>query len=310
MKKTKSIYKMYPAWGYEREIRNLEEQSKSGWHLVKGGLFHCKFAFDDSVQYRYALDFDQDIADPARYRETFAEQGWEFINSTFNGWHYFRKVYDPTLPEAEYQIYTDTASLREMENRWKRLAYILGGLELVLGIVNLLMNLRHPAIHSICLGLGALLIGVLLVLSTRWMGRQDKHRSARWLLIPIVALFALSLLFVAFRTGDFSTTTEYIVPADDSAWQICFEVKLPDVYTLDVRVDAQEPVEIAVVKTTGDGELVGEDYDTLSRYYAAEGTQFEQSTHLFLTPGTYVIYTQYLPGAEPGRTGQFVYELN
>ena len=95
---------MYAAWEFDREVRDLEARSRNGWQLIKGGCFHSKFAFDDSVQYRYALDFNQGIEDPARYREIFAEQGWEFINSTFNGWHYFRKAYDPSLPEEEYQI--------------------------------------------------------------------------------------------------------------------------------------------------------------------------------------------------------------
>ena len=68
MKKTKSIYKLYAAWEFEREVQDLETQSQKGWQLVKGGLFHCRFSFDDSVEYRYALDFNQNIADPARYR--------------------------------------------------------------------------------------------------------------------------------------------------------------------------------------------------------------------------------------------------
>ena len=92
MKHTKVSNKFYPAWEFDREIADLEEQSRKGWQLTKGGCFNSKFHFDDNVVYRYALDFNQEIGDPLRYRETFTEQGWEYINSTFNGWHYFRKV--------------------------------------------------------------------------------------------------------------------------------------------------------------------------------------------------------------------------
>lgn len=310
MKKTKNIYKMYAAWEYDREVHDLEEHSRNGWHLVKGGLFHCKFAFDNSVQYRYALDFNQDIADPARYRETFAEQGWEYINSTFNGWHYFRKTYDPSLPEEEYQIYTDTTSRNEMANRWRRLARILGGIELVLGIALLGINFYHPAIHSICLALGSVLLGLLLILSTRWIDRSDRHRSPGWMLIPIFTLFVIALCYGGFRMGGFSTQTEYIVPGETSAWQYQFDVKLPDVYTFDVNVDAPEKVMIVIVKESSDGESTIETYDTLSKYYSVEGTQIDQTVHLFLTPGTYSIYTQYMPDAEPGLVGQFEYKLN
>lgn len=309
MKKTRNSYKAYAAWEFDREIQDLEEQSKNGWQLIKGGCFHSKFSFDDTVRYRYALDFNQGIEDPARYRETFAEQGWEYINSTFNGWHYFRKAYDPSLPEEEYQIYTDTASQKEMANRWKRVARILGGVELVLGIVLLGMNFRLPAIHSICTAAGSVLLGLLLVLSGRWIGRSDRRRVSARMLIPIFLLFIISLVFGNFRMN-FTTQTEYIVPEDASAWQFDFDVELPDIYTLDVSVDAPEKAMIAIVKeSSSDGSSAGA-YDTLPQYYTAEGTQIEQRTRLFLTPGTYTVYTQYLPGAEPGKTGQFRYMLH
>ena len=302
---------MYAAWEFDREIQYLEEQSRNGWNLVKGGLFHCKFFFDDTVQYRYALDFNQGITDPARYREIFAEQGWEYINSTFNGWHYFRKKYDPSLSEEEYQIYTDTASKNEMAGRWKRIARILGGIELVFGVLLLGMNFfRHPAIHSICTAIASMLLGFLLVLSVRWIGHSERHRSPGWMLIPVLTLFIIALVYGGFRTNGFNSQTEYIVPEDDSAWQIRFEVKLPDIYTLDVYVDAPVPVAVSVVKGPHDDGSPDWSYDALSQYYTAEGTQIDQTTRMFLTPGTYVIYTKYLPGAEPGMTGKFEYKLN
>ena len=309
MKETRTSYKMYAAWEFDREIQDLEERSRNGWQLIKGGCFHSKFTFDDSVQYRYALDFNQGIEDPARYRDTFAEQGWEYINSTFNGWHYFRKAYDPALPEEEYQIYTDTVSRNEMTNRWKRVAYILGWTELVLGIILLGINFRRPAIHSICTAAGSVLLGLLLVLSGRWIGRPDGRRLSVRMLIPIFLLFAVSLVYGNFRMN-FTTQTEYIVPEDGSAWQFSFDVKLPDVYTLDVSVDTPEKAMIVIVKGTSDDGASAVTYDTLPQYYTAEGTRIEQRTRLFLTPGTYTVFTQYQPGAEPGQTGQFQYVLH
>lgn len=310
MKKTKNIYKMYAAWEFEKEIGDLEAQSQKGWQLVKGGLFHSKFAFDDSVEYRYALDFNQDIADPARYRETFAEQGWEYLNSTFNGWHFFRKVYDPSAPEEEYQIYTDTASRKEMADRWRRLACILGVCELVVGAVTLVRNFFDPAISGICLDLASVLLGLLLILSTRWMHQPNRRRTPGRMLIPVFVLLAIALVFGSFRMKCFRTQTEYIVPEEDSAWQCQFNVKLPDIYTLDVRVDAPENVRIVVVKESPGEESSVETYGTLPRYYTVEGTQIGQTARLFLTPGTYSIYTQYLSGAESGLAGQFEYQLD
>ena len=313
MKKTKSIYRMYTAWEFEREIQELEAQSKKGWQLVKGGLFCSRFSFDDSVEYRYALDFNGNIADPARYRETFAEQGWEYLSSTLNGWHYFRKAYDPSLPEEEYQIYTDTASREEMANRWRRPAWILGTADLIIGTAILGWNFFRPAVYSICLALEFLLAGLFLVLGTGWIGRSGRRTVSRgWILIPVFALGAASLVFGSSRIG-FRTQTEYIVPDEAGAWQCQFDVMLPDIYTLDVSVDAPVDVKIVLVKEVPGEESSAETYGMLPGYYTAEGLRIEQTAHLFLTPGTYSLYTQYLPGylpgAESGLAGQFQYQL-
>ena len=234
----------------------------------------------------------------------------EYLNSTFNGWHYFRKAYDPSLPEEEYQIYTDTASGKEMADRWRRIASILGAAELVLGIVLLGINFFRPAIGSILLALSSVLLGLLLTFSTRWINQSNQRRVPGWMLIPIFILFIIALIFGGFRMSGFRAQTAYIVPEEDSAWQYQFDMKLPDVYTLDVSVDAPENVRIVIVKESPGEESSVWAYDMLPRYYTVEGTQIEQTVRMFLTPGTYSIYTQYLPGAEPGATGQFEYKLN
>ena len=121
MRNKKHRYAMYPAWEYQQELDDLNALSEAGWQLEKGGCFHSVFYRDETVRYRYAVDYNQSIDDPARYRDTFAEQGWEFVSDTFNGWHYFRKKYDPALPPAEYEIYTDEQSVQDMASRWSRL---------------------------------------------------------------------------------------------------------------------------------------------------------------------------------------------
>lgn len=133
-KEYKTRWKAYAAWEYRLELNDLNQASEQGWQLVRGGLLKSKFKKDDSVVYRYALDYNGNIQDPDRYQETFREQGWEYINATSNGWHYFRKVYDPTLPEEEYEIYTDCSSLAQMKRRWQRLALAMALIMLGLAI--------------------------------------------------------------------------------------------------------------------------------------------------------------------------------
>ena len=303
MRKRKNVYKMYAAWESEMEIEDLEAQSRAGWQLVKGGLFHCKFIFDDSVEYRYALDYDMHIEDPAHYRQIFADQGWEYINSTFNGWHYFRKIYDPSLEEEDYDIYTDTSSREEMASRLRRIACLLGVIELSSSVCLLAANLNSPVLGSILMGLCSFMLGFLLILSTRWIGRANRLRSKGRILIPIIVLYIAATTYVGFHGSGFTTQTEYTVPEDGSAWQYQFEVRMPDFYTFEVKVDAPENVTIVIVREPSDGGSAAKEY------YSAEGKRIEQRTHLFLTPGVYSVYTQYQPGAEPGQTGKFKYEL-
>ncbi len=135
MNGTKRVFGVYSAWDYAREIEDLNRMSGKGWQLVKGGLLSNKFKKNDNVQYRYQLDFNKNIDDMGRYIETFREQGWEYVNSTINGWHYFRKIYDSSLPQEEYEIYCDNQSLKEMQNNWKKMAVRMS---VVLGIAFLL----------------------------------------------------------------------------------------------------------------------------------------------------------------------------
>lgn len=171
-KTTKTSYRAYFAWNYQKELKALEEKSRQGWQLVKGGCFHSKYTRDDGAVYRYALDYNNDLKpeDMARYRETFQEQGWEYINSTFNGWHYFRKEYDPALPESAYEIYTDDESLCQMQDRWRRLALTLCIAELIVAAANFLVYLTDGRnLFIACMSLAAAL---LLLYGYRRMRRE------------------------------------------------------------------------------------------------------------------------------------------
>lgn len=118
-------HRLYAAWEYEKEESDLNSYSQNGWQLVHGGCFSSTFEKDASVRYVYQLDYNPKVKDIERYKEVFEEQGWTYINSTFNGWHYFRKLYREGAGEDEYKIYTDPQSLREMQNRWVNLVNIL-----------------------------------------------------------------------------------------------------------------------------------------------------------------------------------------
>lgn len=117
-------HKVYGVWEYEREIEDLNKRSLEGWQLEKGGCFHSEFVRNETIRYVYQIDYAPKLEDKEMYISFFEEQGWEYINSTFNGWHYFRKKYEEGMIREDMEIYSDRESLVEMQKRYGRIMYI------------------------------------------------------------------------------------------------------------------------------------------------------------------------------------------
>ena len=146
-KELKRSYKAYPAWDYEKEEIDINENSKNGWQLIKGGCFHSVFEKDDSKKYIYKIDYNTDAIKKSlereRYIQMFEELGWEYINSTYNGWSYFRKEYDENSDASEYEIYTDNHSYKEMLNRWCKIGKVVLVIELIFALIYTFMAIMH-----------------------------------------------------------------------------------------------------------------------------------------------------------------------
>jgi hypothetical protein len=175
----KNSHKVYSAWNYQKEIEDLNKKSEQGWQLIHGGSFSSKFKRNSDVRYRYQLDFEREIEDMGRYIETFREQGWEYVNTTFNGWSYFRKLYDPSLPEEEYEIFTDRPSLQEMNGRWAKFASVLAiilSIFVVLEVVLCIQRLKLPSLLLavvLAAELALILRGIII------MKNPDKQKNIR-----------------------------------------------------------------------------------------------------------------------------------
>ncbi len=138
MKSHMTSRKVYGVWEYDREINDLNRLSEQGWQLEHGACFNSKFVRNEQLRYIYQLDYAPDLEDKDRYLSFFEEQGWEYINTTFNGWHYFRKPYREGMSEEETQIYTDKESLIEMQNRYLRGLVILAVVFCLLAVSNII----------------------------------------------------------------------------------------------------------------------------------------------------------------------------
>lgn len=273
MKNIKVERAVYAAWDYELELEHLNKMSEQGWQLIHGGCFHTKYERNEGVVYRYQLDHNLKIENRMRYIDTFREQGWEYINSTFNGWHYFRKVYDPEKPAEEYEIYSDRPSRDEMAGR-------LGKVMLVLSIVlaaalamNLISMIAAPKMAK--LGLIAEVAAVLALTATGYVrmcgvgrGARSKRRFSFGVLIAAVLVcFGWSMAFSL--ASDAMLTT---IRSSEGTAIIDFELKLPDWVEFDLG--HQQGTQLTIADAQGKSREIREGY-------------------VFLMPGEYTVHAVY-----------------
>lgn len=299
MGKLKVSHKAYAAWDYEKELEELNQKSRDGWQLVKGGCFRSVFEQDDKVVYRYQLDYNTDIENRMRYIETFREQGWEYISSTFNGWHYFRKLYDPELPQEEYEIYTDSSGISEMEQRWLKLSSILLAALIVMGIVMLVMGVRYPEwtrVPMILLYVDFIVyIGIGRRKLKRKGGYEGKVFSLSAMVYIAVACWIVGIVLSMARPdcrGTFEGQGIVGMEAEK------FKVNYKDNYYLDLKIDSEAPVEFKIVD---DGGNVA--------YSNSEMNVDEENIRIKLSRGEYQVYVGGMDESVNGNI-RVAYELD
>ena len=282
-KQYKRSYRVYSAWNYQREIEDLNRMSERGWQLVRGGCFHSRFVRDPEVRYRYQLDYRL-VEDMGRYIETFREQGWEYVNSTFNGWHYFRKLYDAALPETAYEIFTDRESLHEMNNRWARVALVVG---VIIGILAVLFAVRmilKPDLPRLVQFLTLLVESAVLLRGWSIMHKPGPSRSRRGdsafltVFLAVILLGAVGSIVLTDLRPNISTEQQASAveqPIEKNRWTE-FQVQYPDRYYLDLAMEAEAPMTF---------EIIGEDGSSV---YQVTDTGFhEENIPLRLSRGHY-----------------------
>lgn len=277
---TKTSRKVYAAWDYTREIADLNRDSEEGWQLIKGGCFRSRFVRNEGVRYRYQIDFGK-IEDMPRYVESFREQGWEYVSSTIQGWHYFRKLYDPALPESAYEIYTDRESLEEMQRRWAKVALRIS---LLLGVVAVIAALRlifRPSLVTLSQLLvpgfefAVLFRGAMLM---RKAEERERRAFPFGLFLTVLLLGCAAMLTLIELRPHFgcSTCTEECEPMTQVEEWVGFTIRYPDNYYLDLSGSADSSVCFTLVDEQG--ELI----------YAQSADSFaEKNVQLKLRPGNY-----------------------
>lgn len=299
MGKLKVSHKAYAAWDYEKELEELNQKSRDGWQLVKGGCFRSVFEQDNKVVYRYQLDYNTDIENRMRYIETFREQGWEYISSTFNGWHYFRKPYDPQLPEEEYEIYTDSSGISEMEQRWLKLSSILLAMLIIIGIMMLVMGVRYPEWTRVPMVLVYVDFIVFIGIGRRKIKRKSRYESKVFSLsamvyIAVACWLVGTILAVARPDCEGTLKGQGITGTADEK----FKVNYKDNYYLDLEIDSEIPIEFKIVDESGN--VV---------YSNSEMVVDEENIQLKLSRGAYQVRIEGVDGNKDSKI-RVAYELD
>lgn len=294
----KTGHKAFTAWDYKKEVEELNRMSEQGWQLIKGKLFSQKYKKNENVVYKYQLDYQPKVEDLGRYIETFREQGWEYVNSTLNGWHYFRKLYDASLPAEEYEIYSDETSLKEMNNRWIRLGTAFS---VILGLDALLMGsllFNHFSIPRVILVVAIFIEFIWLLTGTLRMKKEKSSKktfNAKYFLAFLFGSFLVYFLMSSARVDfEASTKAEYydtVTKQQPVNWDE-EEVSYPDFYSLEIDGKIAAPLTFEL-KNTKTGDVVFE--DTLAP--DADKSVSYRKHNFFLKTGTYSIsFTNYEGG--------------
>ena len=259
--KYKYSFALHSAWNYQNELEELDKYSENGWQLVKAALFHRKYVKNEKIRYRYQLDFRR-IEDKGRYIETFREQGWEYVDSTINGWHYFRKIYDPSLPEEEYEIFTDRESFNDMKKSWARIAFPIDIFDGILAVIYGIKLIKAPSVPLLILfltfliGFSVLFRGVLIMRDPELKRKRNRKWDSAFITVFFftIILGVSSGIFLLGKRPNFSVNRipEANEEALNNARIVDFEVEYPDNYFLDLGIESRNPMTFEVVKESGE----------------------------------------------------------
>ena len=146
MSNMKKIRKTFLVWDFDAEDRWLNTMAQEGWVLDRVGFGVYHFRRCEPGEYTVRLEMKE--MDDA-YVQFMEETGAEYIGRVFN-WIYFRKKAEM----GPFDIFSDMDSKITHLNKIGRMLAIVGGANLVIGLVN---AFTYPQVSAISL-LGATLL--------------------------------------------------------------------------------------------------------------------------------------------------------
>ena len=195
-KTVKKRHSLFMRWEFDAAADEFNQMSENGWQLVRCKPFTQTYVYNPDVTYRYQIDCNDTVSDPARYLQTFAEGGWIPVMSNWGGWHIFAKKYVPGQPEEAYMIYTDEQSRKEMLRRSRRLVgfiAVLWGICLLYGVYRVITGVMESGKSDMTVCWTPVLQALNAYLFSRWyfsvrsLEKGKKPRRFHFLVFVVIA---------------------------------------------------------------------------------------------------------------------------
>lgn len=146
----KVVHKVFLLWDWEKEAAWLNEMSRQGWQLCRVGW--CRYEFEQGEPGRWQYQLEMLQKNDPDYLAFLEDTGIQVVDRLFS-WVYLRRENDGT----PFEIYSDLDSILRHMDRVLTLCYLLGGVNLFLGGIDLINGFPHSLLNlvlgaAICLG--------------------------------------------------------------------------------------------------------------------------------------------------------------
>ena len=138
----KTIRKWFWVWDFDKEETWLNEMALSGWVLESVGF--CTYHFIRCQPEEYTVRLEMHAFDEA-YVQFMEETGAEFIGRMAM-WVYFRKK----TADGPFDLFSDIDSRIAHLDKIGKMLMLLGGMNLIVGLCNLLGPARMGWINLLC----------------------------------------------------------------------------------------------------------------------------------------------------------------
>ena len=138
----KTIHRWIWVWDFEKEEEWLNEMALHGW--VLDGVGYCTYHFVSCEPGEYTVRLEMHPSDDA-YIQFMEDTGAEYIGRMMM-WVYFRKK----SSEGAFDLFSDVDSKIEHLDRMGRMLAIVGGMNLIIGVMNSISTSFVPSLNLLC----------------------------------------------------------------------------------------------------------------------------------------------------------------